>query len=251
MDNKDIYKAYVAAGMTPAGACSVMGNQRAESVMRSNNVEDRCNISDEDYTKMVDKGGYDFATDNGKQYGYGLSQWTYHTRKTALLNYAKSLGVSVGDKPMQVQFTIKELKSDFPSLWKYLCTTNSLEEATSKVCKQYERPAVNNIKDRVKFANEFYSQYAKLEVKKEEVKVTAKAKSVSITTRQLSRGMTGEDVRALQLLLMGRGFDVGPGKDDADFGPGTQAGVDAAQEFYGLTVDSIAGHDTWTALING
>jgi hypothetical protein len=79
---------------------------------------------------------------------------------------------------------------------------------------------------------------------------TTTGKSVTVKLRQLKKGMTGEEVRALQLLLEGRGFSVGNAGADGDFGSGTLTAVKAAQKKYGLTVDGIAGADTWTALIS-
>lgn len=67
--------------------------------------------------------------------------------------------------------------------------------------------------------------------------------------RTLRRGMTGEDVRALQLLLIGRNCSCGPDGADGDFGPNTLAAVRTAQRHYQLTVDGEAGRDTLGALL--
>ena len=67
--------------------------------------------------------------------------------------------------------------------------------------------------------------------------------------RTLRRGMTGEDVRALQLLLIGRRCSCGPDGADGDFGPHTLAAVRSAQRHYQLTVDGEAGRDTLGALL--
>ena len=70
-----------------------------------------------------------------------------------------------------------------------------------------------------------------------------------LTIRTLRRGMTGEDVRALQLLLIGRRCSCGPDGADGDFGPNTLAAVRAAQRHYQLAVDGEAGRDTLGALL--
>lgn len=80
---------------------------------------------------------------------------------------------------------------------------------------------------------------------------TVAGNTVTIKMRQIKKGMTGEDVRALQILLKGRGFSVGSTGADGDFGAGTLAGVKAAQKKYGLSQDGIAGADTLDALLNG
>ena len=96
MSAKTIYDRLRSHGMTHAGACAMGGNIQAESGNRSNNVEDRSGMSDAQYTAMVDAGGYDFATDNGKHYGYGLCQWTYWARKYKLAQYAKIMETNIG-----------------------------------------------------------------------------------------------------------------------------------------------------------
>ncbi len=71
----------------------------------------------------------------------------------------------------------------------------------------------------------------------------------AVAIRTLRRGMTGEDVRALQLLLIGRNCSCGPDGADGDFGPNTLAAVRTAQRHYQLAVDGEAGRDTLGALL--
>ena len=69
------------------------------------------------------------------------------------------------------------------------------------------------------------------------------AKTNTIGVRTLREGCEGEDVKALQILLTGWGC-----KADADgiFGPKTGAAVEKFQKKYGLTVDRVAGIETWS-----
>jgi hypothetical protein len=160
MRNKTIYDQLRAAGLTAEGACGLMGNFQAESAMRSNNVEDRSGMDDDRYTVLVDSGNYDFLTDYGKHYGYGLAQWTLASRKENLLNTARKRGVSVSDEAMQVDFAIWELSNQFPTVWKLLTGSHDLYECARIVCIQYERPAVNNVDARYRFARDFFEQMA-------------------------------------------------------------------------------------------
>ena len=160
MSNKTIYDQLRAVGMTAEGACGLMGNFQAESAMRSNNVEDRSGMDDDRYTALADSGSYDFATDYGHHYGYGLAQWTLASRKEALLNTAKKRGVSVSDEAMQVDFAIWELSNQWPKLWELLTTSHDLYECTRQVCLDYERPAVNNIDARYRAAQDFFDELA-------------------------------------------------------------------------------------------
>lgn len=160
MSSKTIYDALRTAGLTAEGACGLMGNFQAESAMRSNNVEDRSGMDDDRYTALVDAGRYDFATDYGKHYGYGLAQWTLASRKENLLNTAKKRGCSVGDEAMQVDFAVWELSNQFPGTWRLLSSSHDLYECTRQVCLDYERPAVNNIDARYRAAQDFFDKLA-------------------------------------------------------------------------------------------
>ena len=160
MNNKTIYDQLRAAGLTAEGACGLMGNFQAESAMRSNNVEDRSGMDDDRYTALADSGNYDFLTDYGKHYGYGLAQWTLASRKENLLNTARKRGVSVSDEAMQVDFAIWELSNQFPGVWQVLTTSHDLYECSRIVCVQYERPAVNNVDARYRYARDFFAQVA-------------------------------------------------------------------------------------------
>ena len=55
-----------------------------------------------------------FGTDSA---GYGLAQWTYHTRKKALLAFAQSKKKSVGDLGMQLEFLYKELSESYKGVF--------------------------------------------------------------------------------------------------------------------------------------
>ena len=65
----------------------------------------------------------------------------------------------------------------------------------------------------------------------------------------LRSGAKGEDVRALQILLMGRGYSVGNSGADGIFGNDTHSAVTKYQKANGLEVDGIAGEETMSALL--
>jgi hypothetical protein len=160
MSIKTIYDQLRAVGMTAEGACGLMGNFQAESAMRSNNVEDRSGMDDDRYTALVDAGHYDFATDYGHHYGYGLAQWTLASRKEALLNTARKRGCGIANEAMQVDFAVWELSNQFPGTWRLLTSSHDLYECTRQVCLDYERPAINNVDARYQFALNFFGQLA-------------------------------------------------------------------------------------------
>lgn len=132
-----------AAGMTEAGTAGLMGNLKAESALIPTNLQNtferKLGYTDANYTAAVDAGTYtNFAKDAA---GYGLAQWTHSTRKESLLAFAKAQKKSIGDLGMQLDFLIREIKSDYPAVWKTLTTTGSVRAASDAVLLQFERPA--------------------------------------------------------------------------------------------------------------
>ena len=152
---KKAYKKFIAAGMTPAGACGLLGNLEAESDgFYPNRVEYLCikrlkengkSYTDESYTAAVDSGKISceelLHPLPGKQYGYGLAQWTSPGRKAGLWNLAKQKGVSIADEDMQIEYLLEELQESYGSVLKVLKTTTSIREASDIVLKKFEIPA--------------------------------------------------------------------------------------------------------------
>ena len=157
MSQLSILTALVRGDMTPIAACAMGGNMMCESNMTANITQrGMTTLTDAEYTAAADAGTINFVYD---AIGYGLCQWTYYARKQRLLEYAKSMGASVGDEETQVNFCLKELRGEYPALWEYLTTAQDLYGAAARICKEYERPAVNNIADRANEGNALYMQY--------------------------------------------------------------------------------------------
>ena len=157
---KYIYNELIKANITVEGACAILGNIQSESAFIPNNLEDSYNrkfgLTDIQYTQQVDNNTYtNFANDCA---GYGIIQWTYHTRKDNLLKYVKSKNKSIGDLQTQVEFLIKELKESFPNIWEQLKTSNNLYNLTWILLDKWENPAVKNISARYQNAQSWYRQ---------------------------------------------------------------------------------------------
>ncbi len=158
MSAEFIYEKLRAEGMTHAGACGMMGNLMAESSMIANIAQrGMTNLSDAEYTAKFDRAPETCYRDG---VGYGLAQWTYWSRKQGLFKYAYSRGESVGDEETQVDYLVQELKTDFPGLFSFLCSTNDMYAATDRVCREYENPAVKNVDRRYEFAVVFDRDFA-------------------------------------------------------------------------------------------
>jgi peptidoglycan hydrolase-like protein with peptidoglycan-binding domain len=67
--------------------------------------------------------------------------------------------------------------------------------------------------------------------------------------RNLKMGCKGNDVKALQILLIGRGYSCGSAGADGDFGNATDSAVRKYQRAKGLEVDGIAGKGTMSSLL--
>ena len=72
---------------------------------------------------------------------------------------------------------------------------------------------------------------------------------VVVTLNILSKGSKGDNVKALQAMLKGYGYNLGVWGVDGDFGAATDTAVKHYQRDRGLVVDGIVGKATWTNLL--
>ena len=142
-DEQLIWDRLFAAIGNACGVAGAMGNFKAESNCRANNLqntyEKKLGMTDEQYTAAVDNGSYtNFVHDSA---GYGLYQATYWSIKESLINFAKSQGKSIGDRDMQVDWFIQAMKNDYKAIWSVLTTAKTVREASDAVLLKFERPA--------------------------------------------------------------------------------------------------------------
>lgn len=98
-----------------------------------------------------------------------------------------------------------------------------------------------NRRDWVKHGKLPYIEYVVEETKKEGV--------CTVELKVLKKSAKGEDVVALQTLLIGYGFSCGKKGADGSFGADTLKAVKAYQKANGLEVDGVVGKDTWSKLL--
>lgn len=169
MSNAEIiWKFLKGKNFTDAGVAGVMGNLDAESGLRANNLEDTYNhtsgMSDEQYTAAVDNGTYtNFIYDS---FGYGICQWTWHTRKKALFNFAKQKNKSIGDLSMQLDFFVKELQQSFSSVYKILTTSTDVKTCSDAMLFKFEAPdgASSKSQQRYTMSMIYYNKFVKGEI---------------------------------------------------------------------------------------
>lgn len=152
-----IWKAFKSVGYSDVATAGIMGNLFAESGLKPNNLqntyEKKLGYTDVSYTKAVDNGTYtNFVKDSA---GYGLAQWTFWSRKEAMLDYIKSKGLSIGDLEGQVEFLINEMNG-YKGLKNRLNSCTSVRQASDTFMVEFERPA--NQSESVKAKRAEYGQ---------------------------------------------------------------------------------------------
>lgn len=178
---KRIWQFLVLNGLTAAGAAGLMGNLYAESGLIPDRMEMLCltrmsqngeKYNDKTYTAAVDCGRITRAGFlnplPGKQYGYGLAQWTSPGRKGGLYDLAKSMGVSIGDLEMQLIYLMKELLASYKGVYNVLCAAKSVKEASDAVLTRFECPADCGAAvkaARASYGQKYYDKYKDMEVK--------------------------------------------------------------------------------------
>ncbi|MBR2703726.1 MAG: hypothetical protein IKE47_06150 [Oscillospiraceae bacterium] len=146
------------------GVAGLMGNLYAESALNPKNLQNNGNkaldMTDDEFTAAMDAGAYGNFVNDG--YGYGLAQWTYHSRKAALLAYVQERGVSVGDLTAQLGFLCKEL-TEYSSVLSALKSATTIRAASDVVLTKYEKPADQGEgvqKKRAVYGQKYYDKYA-------------------------------------------------------------------------------------------
>ena len=177
-DEKALWDFLLAKIGNEYGVAGLMGNLYAESALRSNNLqntyEKSLGYTDEGYTAVVDDGSYtNFIKDSA---GYGLAQWTFWSRKQGLLEYAKSVGKSISDFTMQMEFLWKELSGNHKATLNALKSAQNVTEASTYVLIHFEAPADQGEAvqaKRASYGEKYYNAYhIVVEESKEEIEET-------------------------------------------------------------------------------
>lgn len=141
-NGQKIWNYFKKKGMPPQGIAALMGNLHAESGLQTNNMENgyegKLGMNDKSYTEGVTKGTYgNFVND---AVGYGLAQWTYHTRKKALLDMARRSNLPIDDIGLQLDYLNSELGSSYKSVSKALYGATDINSASNVVLHDFENP---------------------------------------------------------------------------------------------------------------
>ena len=160
-DEKTIWDFLKGKGLNGFAVAGIMGNLYAESDLRSDNLQNtgnnEWNMTDAEYTAQIDAGKRDF--EDGQ--GYGLAQWTYPTRKAALLAFAKAANKSICDLQMQLDFLWKELQG-YSAVMSVLKSAASVREASDIFMVKFENPydkSEDRKKERASKGQYYYDKY--------------------------------------------------------------------------------------------
>jgi peptidoglycan hydrolase-like protein with peptidoglycan-binding domain len=208
------------------------------------------------YVAAIENGTQDrerFATD---QKGFGLAQWTYPQRKRNLWDAWKKSGQQIDSCEFQVSFAMWELQTEYPNLLKQLkreplySASEALEGACMRICREYERPAVNNVQVRYEAAVRISREIdltGQIEVKPSQTEVN-EPKLETWPPRVIDEHCSGwAEVWLLQSLLKCRGYNV---LVDGIWGSVLTDKVKQFQTEHGLDADGCVGPMSWAKLMD-
>lgn len=165
-NEQKIWNYFISKGLSESGCAGLMGNLNAESGLSPTNLqntyEKKLGYTDTSYTTAVDNGSYTNFINDGA--GYGLAQWTFWSRKQALLEYAKSVSKSIGDLEMQLDFLYKEISGNATIFNVLKNAKSTILEASNVVLLNYERPADQSVSvqnKRASYGQTYYDKYTK------------------------------------------------------------------------------------------
>ena len=251
--HQTIYNLLRGYGLSEAGALGMLGNWECESGCEPYRVQGDYQSSraiSKAYVAAIEGGLSDrerFATD---QKGFGLAQWTYPQRKRNLWDFWAGSGYHIDSAELQCKFAIFELMSEYRSLFSYLVSATAIYDCTDKICREYERPAVNNVQARYDAALRIRAEIdlsGKAEVNPSQSEVNSEPRIETWPPRTIDEHCSGwAEVWLLQALLKCHGLNV---LVDGIFGDALTHKVKQFQGENGLDPDGAVGPITWKRLM--
>ena len=231
-------------GITQAGALGILGNFDCESNCEPFRLQGDFSpyrTASKAYVQGVTSGSISRDTFCRDAKGFGIYQLTYWTRKQGYYDFWKASGKALDSAELQVDYAVKEMQSDYPQLFAFLKQTTDVFTAVSRVCREFERPAVNNIDAR--FAAAKRIQY-EINLDGGGGEDPDPQEDHSLQLRTVDRNCEGfNEILLLKGLLLCRNFDFEKISEDL------WAVVKQFQAENGLMADGIVGPKTWAALL--
>ena len=254
--HQTIYNLLRGYGLSEAGALGMLGNWECESGCEPYRVQGDYQASraiSKAYVNAIETGVSDrerFATD---QKGFGLAQWTYPQRKRNLWDAWEADFCRIDDVAFQVEFAVDELRCEYSGLLSFLKTSDAIYDCTDRICRQYERPAVNNVQARYEAALriraeiDLSGQSTVGQVKPEPESTAEEPELETWPPRTIDEHCSGwAEVWLLQTLLKCHGLNV---LVDGIFGDALTHKVKQFQSENGLDPDGAVGNMSWSKLM--
>ena len=225
MNEQRIWDFLLSAVGNAFGAAGLMGNLYAESALNPRNLqqsfEKKLGMTDDSYTAAVDSGAYTNFVHDGA--GYGLAQWTWWSRKEALLKWARECNTSVGNLVTQLMFLTWEIQTNYGGVLDALRSAKSVRAASDAVLTGFERPKDQSEAVRVKragYGQRYYDTYATNAKKESDTMATVKVGSARIDENGNATGgkagdQTGKEVSTQNWYKHSKGWRVLRAKDPA------------------------------------
>ena len=248
-----IYNRFRQHGLTEAAALAFLGNWECESGNEPYRLQGDFSpyrTVSKAYVERCMSGNVGKAEFCDGRVGKFLAQWTYPTRQAALWDFWKASGKAIDDAAMQVDFAIHELETDYRALLDFLKSTTDVFTATSRICREYERPAFNNIDARCDDANKIRNEIDLDEWEDGDITPDPQPqpepkpiKPDKLVLRVVDKNCNGfPEVYLVQALLLNRGYDVSVN------GIFPTEAVIVFQRHHGLEPDGVVGKMTYNAL---
>lgn len=246
-----IYNQLRKHGVTEAGALGCLGNFYCESNCEPYRLQGDFSpyrTNSHVYVQNVTSGAINRQQFSQDQKGFGIYQLTYWSRKQGYYDFWKASGKALDSAELQTDYAIKEMESDFPQLLAFLKSTTDIFTATSRVCREFERPAVNNIDARYAAAKRIQGEID-LNGGGEPEPAPTPGADHSLTLRTIDKNCEDFLEYTLMEILLGmRNYMIA----DVDNIVSTDSVWNALKQFQkdsGLEPDGVCGKMTWNALL--
>ena len=264
-----IYNRLRQHGISEAGALGIIGNFQCESNCEPFRLQGDFSpyrTASKAYVQSVTNGSISREQFSRDAKGFGIYQLTYWSRKQGYYDYWKQSGKALDDAELQVDYALLEMEREYGDLLAFLRVTTDIFTATSRVCREFERPAVNNIDARFSAAKKYQSE---LDLDVWMCAVEGGVPAGYVETPQIGGGesvypapavddrlvlrTTDEhcagwpEASLVQAILIRRGYDfhvVDGSWDDEDVEE-----IKLFQRNHGLDADGIVGPKTWRELL--
>lgn len=262
--HQTIYNLLRGYGFSEAGALGMLGNWECESNCEPYRVQ-----GDYQANRAISKAYVD-AIENrrmsreqfaGDGKGFGEAQWTYPQRKRNLWDHALQMMQPIDSVELQVDFALWELQNEYSGLLQFLKRTDTIDalwDCTDRICREYERPAINNVQARYDAALRIRKELdlsgqsevkpSQSEVNQSQSEVNEEPKLETWPPRTIDEHCTGwPEVWLLQSLLKCRGYNV---LVDGIWGSLLTDKVKQFQQEHQLDADGAVGPMSWAKLFD-